>query len=172
MAGLSDLTLTSLHLEVAMLKMDLRSFLPYLKISGLYDLEGVALGVFPLFGSGPYDVEVFDLVMLGGGDLDLDASGQYLQMTSLLMDTNFTTLAVNFENLLGGGDFGETINAILSQLGASIFDQVKPLVIRLLSDGIVRVVNDALSRFPLVPPTTASPSVGAAGVRPEILQRA
>ena len=50
--------------------------------------------------------------------------------------------------------------------------QVKPLVIRLLSDGIVRVVNDALSRFPLVPPTTASPSVGAAGVRPEILQRA
>ena len=63
-----------------MLKMDLRSFLPYLKISGLYDLEGVALGVFPLFGSGPYDVEVFDLVMLGGGDLDLDASGQYLQV--------------------------------------------------------------------------------------------
>jgi hypothetical protein len=40
------------------------------------------------------------------------------------MDANFTTMAFNFENLLGGGDLGATINEIMGQLGSSIFEQV------------------------------------------------
>jgi hypothetical protein len=42
------------------------------------------------------------------------------------MDANFTTMAFNFENLLGGGDLGATINEIMGQLGSSIFEQVGP----------------------------------------------
>ena len=60
--------------------MDLRSILPYLKISGGYNIDGIMLGVFPVFGDGPFTIELFDLVMLGGGDLDIDPSGKYLQV--------------------------------------------------------------------------------------------
>jgi hypothetical protein len=60
--------------------MDLRSILPYLKISGQYSIDGIMLGVFPIFGDGPFTVELFDLVMLGGGDLDIDPTGKYLQV--------------------------------------------------------------------------------------------
>ena len=40
------------------------------------------------------------------------------------MDTNFTTMVVDFENLLGGGDLGDTLNLIMTNLGTSVFNQV------------------------------------------------
>lgn len=40
------------------------------------------------------------------------------------MDTNFTTMVVDFENLMGGGDLGDTLNAIMTNLGTTIFNQV------------------------------------------------
>ncbi len=46
------------------------------------------------------------------------------QLTSLEMDATFTTMVVYFENLLGGGDLGDTINDIISELGMAIFELV------------------------------------------------
>ncbi|XP_046442167.1 uncharacterized protein LOC124192739 [Daphnia pulex] len=146
---LSTLTVTTLHIDLNAFRMDLRSFMPYMKIDGLYDLEGIALVVFPLYGNGPYRIEVFDVNMLGGGSLGLDETGNYLQLTSLEMDATFTTMVVYFENLLGGGDLGDTINDIISELGMAIFELVKPVFIEALTTGIMKVVNDALSHYPI-----------------------
>lgn len=46
------------------------------------------------------------------------------------MDANFTTMVVNFENILGGGDLGDTVNDIVSALGKAIFDKVSSLFSR------------------------------------------
>lgn len=43
-------------------------------------MEGVMLTVLPIYGNGPYWLEVFDVVMLGGGSLALDETGNYLQV--------------------------------------------------------------------------------------------
>ena len=40
------------------------------------------------------------------------------------MDATFTTMVVYFEKLLGGGDLGDTINDIISELGMAIFEIV------------------------------------------------
>ena len=52
----------------------------HVKIDGLYDLEGIVLTVFPLYGNGPYRLEIFDINMLGGGSMGLDETGNYLQV--------------------------------------------------------------------------------------------
>jgi len=64
------------------------------------------------------------------------------------MDTNFTTMVVDFENLLGGGDLGDTLNLIMTNLGTSVFNQIKPFVIDVLSADIIKVVNLVLSHLP------------------------
>jgi len=151
--GLSSLTLTTLHLDLASVSMDLRSILPYLKIYGYYNISGVFLTVFPVYGNGPFTVELFDVVMLGGGSLGLDDSG-HLQLTSLVMDANYTTMAFNFENLLGGGDLGTTLNGIIGQLSGNIWDMLKPSIIEALVNGIITVVNNALSNLAVTPPPT------------------
>lgn len=51
-----------------------------MQIDGLYNLEGIALAVFPLYGDGPYRVEIFEVNMLGGGSMGLDETGNYLQV--------------------------------------------------------------------------------------------
>ena len=33
-------------------------------------------------------------------------------------------MVVDFENLMGGGDLGDTLNAIMTNLGTTIFNQV------------------------------------------------
>lgn len=50
------------------------------QIDGLYNLEGIALTVFPLYGDGPYRLEIFEVNMLGGGSMGLDETGNYLQV--------------------------------------------------------------------------------------------
>lgn len=147
--GLSLLTVTSLHLDLSALTMDLRAFMPYLKIDGDYSLNGIVLTVFPIYGDGPFYVQVFDVTMAGNGSLGLDETGNYVQLTSLNMDATFATMVVNFENLLGGGDLGDTLNSIMSALGVAIYEKVKPIVIESLTQGIITVVNDALSRYPI-----------------------
>lgn len=144
---LSQLRLTSLHLDLNALKMDLRSILPYLKISGNYSLNGKIFKIFPLYGDGPFSVEAFDLVMMGGGSLGFDTA-RHVQLTSIVMDTNFTTMVVDFENLLGGGDLGDTLNEIVTDLGTLVFNEVKPYVIDILSSSIIKVVNAALAQLP------------------------
>lgn len=42
------------------------------------------------------------------------------------MDANFGTLLAYFDNLLGGGDLGDTLSEIISMLGTSIFNLVNP----------------------------------------------
>nr|CAH0098060.1 unnamed protein product [Daphnia galeata] len=153
---LSSLTVTTLHIDLNQFRMDLRSYMSYMKIDGLYDLEGIAGVVFPIYGNGPYRIEVFDVNMFGGGSLGLDETGNYLQLTSLEMDATFTTMVVYFENLLGGGDLGDTINDIISELGMAIFEIVKPIFIESLTTGIMKVVNDALSHYPIGNLTSAA----------------
>lgn len=144
---LSQLTLTSLNLDFHALVMDLRSILPSLKISGSYKLKGNILKIFPLYGDGAFLIQPLNLVMLGGGSLAVDNQG-HVQLTSIAMDTNFTTMVVDFENLLGGGDLGDTLNLIMTNLGTSVFNQIKPFVIDVLSADIIKVVNLVLSHLP------------------------
>jgi len=144
---LSQLALTSLNLDFHALVMDLRSILPSLKISGSYKLKGNILKIFPLYGDGAFLIQPLNLVMLGGGSLAVDNQG-HVQLTSIAMDTNFTTMVVDFENLLGGGDLGDTLNLIMTNLGTSVFNQIKPFIIDVLSADIIKVVNLVLSHLP------------------------
>lgn len=143
---LSKLTVTSLHIDLDHLHMEMRAFLPYLTTDGSYSLDGLFMKVFPLYGDGPFKIELFDLTMMGAGSIAVDDT-RHLQLTSLAMDLDFTTIIVDFENIMGGGDFGDTINGILTNLGKTIIDQVKPTIIGYLTNGIITVVNDALSKL-------------------------
>jgi hypothetical protein len=43
----------------------------------------------------------------------------------LNIDASFSSINIHFDNLVGGGDFGEVINQIISLLGNNIWDMVK-----------------------------------------------
>ena len=58
---------------------------------------------------------------------------------------DFTDITVHLDNLVGGGNFGETINNILNLLGPMIWDLVKGYLFPFLDEILLKVLNDALA---------------------------
>ena len=58
---------------------------------------------------------------------------------------DFDDIAIHLDDLVGGGNFGETINNILNLLGPMIWDLVKGYLFPLLDDILLKVLNDALA---------------------------
>ena len=58
---------------------------------------------------------------------------------------DFTDITVHLDNLVGGGNFGETINNILNLLGPMIWDLVKGYLFLFLDEILLKVLNDALA---------------------------
>ena len=48
----------------------------------------------------------------------------FLQVTGLDLNADFDGAVLHLDNLLGGGDFGETINQLLSALAPMIWNEV------------------------------------------------
>ena len=59
-----------------------------------------------------------------GADEYTDLSSKTLKVGLLNTDVTFTNINVHFDNLVGGGDFGEVINMVISSLGNKIWDMV------------------------------------------------
>ena len=57
------------------------------------------------------------------GGLLITADG-FLQVSGLEMDANFQSANLHLDNLLGGGDFGENINNLLTALAPTIWNEV------------------------------------------------
>jgi len=66
------------------------------QIDGDYSLNGIVLTVFPIYGDGPFYVQVFDVTMAGNGSLGLDETGNYVQvLKSSLLNTEYTTTTMS-----------------------------------------------------------------------------
>jgi hypothetical protein len=103
------------------------------------------LGLFPLYGSGGMFIELGDLDITATADLALNAEG-YLQIkdNGLKLGATFGHIELHLDNLLGGGDFGEVINQLLSALGPTLWDLLDDDLFNIINDALTGVINSAL----------------------------
>ena len=71
-------------------------------------------------------LELNELSLDAQGGLLITADG-FLQVTGLKMDAKFQSAVLHLDNLLGGGDFGENINNLLTALAPSIWNEVSKI---------------------------------------------
>ena len=89
----------------------------------MYSLDGTIFSLLPLYGNGDMYIELTGLTLNANPGIKIDTEG-YMQVTSLALGADFEGIVLHLDNLLGGGDFGETINNLLSVLGPQIWDLV------------------------------------------------
>lgn len=155
-ATIDDLVVTNLasfetrvaHVDLELLSLDLELFVPLLRADAIYSLDGVIFSIFPVFGEGAMFLEINELDLTAKAALTLSEEG-FIQVGLLNIDATFGSINVHFDNLVGGGDFGEVINQIISLLGKQIWDLVKPSVLTEVSNALMGVLNDALSKCSL-----------------------
>lgn len=88
-----------------------------------YNLTGLIMGLFPLYGDGDIWLEIYDLDIHAKAAVILNTEG-YVEITEMELSANFSSIKTHLDNLLGGGNFGESVNNLLNLLGDYIWDLV------------------------------------------------
>jgi hypothetical protein len=131
---------TYVHVDFDADEMHLNLHFLDIRIDGNYWCEGIAMVIFPIFGDGPFyiNIETIDTVGLGGIMVTED---DHLQITTLKLDLTYESLDIFFDNFLGGGSFGEEVNEAISVLADTIVQEVLPL----LNSAILPALQDFLN---------------------------
>merc|ERR1711936_480931 len=140
--GIPDLGIPPLDPEGLGLELNLT--LADLRGDATYSADGTALGIFPIYGDGPMYLELFGVTLHAKAAVLINADG-FVEITEMDIAADFTDIKVHLDNLVGGGNFGETINNILNLLGPMIWDLVKGYLFPFLDEILLKVLNDALA---------------------------
>merc|ERR1712241_313141 len=131
------------HLDLESLSLSLELGINDLRGDAIYNLTGNILGLIPLYGDGAIWLEIYDLDLSASAAVIINEQG-FVRVTTMTLSAAFSSIKIHLENLLGGGNFGESVNNLLNLLGDYIWDQLKDILFPLLDDVLRKVINDAL----------------------------
>merc|ERR1711935_104915 len=146
--NLASFETTNVHLDPVGLSLELELLIPLLRGDAVYSLDGNILSIFPLFGDGPMYIELSGLAIKGAAGVTIDGEGK-VQVTDLTLGADFQGAVIHLDNLVGGGDFGDVINNLLSALAPTIWDQFKDFVFDDLNKLLTSIINNELGKCPI-----------------------
>jgi len=122
--------------------MDMAFDMPEFYVGGNYDVSGLALLLFPIYGRGPFTVRVGGLKIEGGGQMAVNLAGE-LSLKALDFNVSLTEIHAQFEGLLGG-DLGDVIIEIVNSLALDVFNAVWRILRETLMSTLLTFVNAQL----------------------------
>jgi len=131
------------HMDLESLGLDLELTIANLRGDAIYSMDGSIAGILPLYGDGPMWLEIHGLDLIAAASIMINEEG-FVEIVDMNLDAKFTEIKIHLDNLLGGGNFGETINNMLNLLGGFIWDQLKGILIPELNKVLKEFINDAL----------------------------
>merc|ERR1719192_550943 len=141
--NLSTFETKQAHLDLESLSLSLELGISDLRGDAIYNLTGNILGLIPLYGNGDIWLEIYDLDLFASAAVLINEQG-FVRVTQMDVSANFTSIKIHLDNLLGGGNFGESVNNLLNLLGDYIWEQLKVILFPLLESVLTDVINDAL----------------------------
>jgi len=146
--GMSKFETQKVDADLQNLRLTLSLFVPRVAGNAVYDLDGKIFSIIPVYGKGKATVQLVDLVASGSAALTITTDG-HLQATEFDVNPSFGGIAVNLENILGGGNLGQVVNGVVNMLGKTLFDKFQPEIRKALNKLIIGEVNKALRKVKL-----------------------
>ena len=111
-----------------------------LKITGNYTLEGTAISILPVNGDGNFSIAIKGadisaityMIMNTKGQTDEDK--KKIIMKNLDAQVGYKDLDFQFENLMGGGVVGSTVNLVINAMGEAIIESQRQMLIDILKE--------------------------------------
>ena len=125
------------HFGLKDIKISLR-FGGNLKIMGNYTLKGQAIGILPVSGDGDFSIAIDKteismityLIMNEKGTTEEDK--KKIVVKNLDAQVGYKALDFKFENLMGGGIVGSTVNMVINAMGEGIIESQRQMLIKAL----------------------------------------
>ena len=127
------------HFGLKDIKVSLR-FGGNLKITGNYTLKGQAIGILPVTGDGDFTIAI------NGAEISAityavmnqkgknEAEKKKLIVKNLDAQVGYKELDFKFENLMGGGIVGSTVNLVINAMGEGIIESQRQMLISILKN--------------------------------------
>ncbi|XP_045612996.1 uncharacterized protein [Procambarus clarkii] len=127
-------------------KLDVDLRLEDFRIEGQYDVDGTALAIFPVFGSGGYSLDVNEAQAVVAAKISYNPISDHASVKNLQIDIAFESLDLVMECILGCGDMADLINSLASEIAPAIFNAVweviDPILTSALEDGINEILKN------------------------------
>ncbi|XP_069174458.1 uncharacterized protein [Procambarus clarkii] len=140
--NLSNFSIDLVDSNLLFLKVDIVLGLQLLDIDGAYDIFG-AIGIFPIFGDGPFRLDAFDSNLSIEVALGVDEYDE-LGVSELTIYADFNTTEVDFENVMGGGNMADFVNGVLSSLAPDILRALEDEYMPLMEEALKHEINTIL----------------------------
>ncbi|XP_063592834.1 uncharacterized protein LOC134769954 [Penaeus indicus] len=128
-------------------KFDIEFRLQNFHMDGYYDVDGLALSLFPIFGNGGFRIDTYESGFTGGAKISYNPISDHASLKDLSLDIFFSTMELEMECILGCGDMSDIINGAASEIAPfmfnAIWDYISPILSTALQDGI----NDILKNI-------------------------
>ncbi|KAG1652342.1 hypothetical protein GQR58_026371 [Nymphon striatum] len=135
--GLSKFQIQKLHLNLNRLQFEFGLRIPKLTIKGRYTLNGKVVKIFPIYGNGKYSVTVRNLKISTHVKVTIANNGRGTLVEPPRLDVSFSSVSVNFENLLGG--LSNVLNGIINALAKPVFKKFEPNLMKSLKKALFKV---------------------------------
>lgn len=117
--------------------------LPEVTIIGYYNLNGMLLKIFPLYGNGNFEINATEVCIAGKGQLHF--TNETLQMSLLKLDLSWHQISMSLENFLKGGDFSDVLQRVVPGVGKDVFLAYKPFILEKLECALTNKINEKLN---------------------------
>ena len=127
------------HFGLKDIKVSLR-FGGDLKIIGNYTLQGQAIGILPVSGDGDFSIAIngaeisaitYAIMNEKGNN---EAEKKKIIVKNLDAQVGYKELDFKFENLMGGGIVGSTVNLVINAMGEAIIESQRQMLITVLKN--------------------------------------
>ncbi|KAG8188797.1 hypothetical protein JTE90_009189 [Oedothorax gibbosus] len=129
--GLKSFQVDRLAINLSEMNLSAEFSVPMLSIVGDYFLDGTVTFL-PISGEGPFYMNLSSIVLKGHSIIRPTQDGK-LEMGTVKMDSDVGQIALQFENLMGGGTWGSISNSLLNQLSELILGELKPSLLMTMS---------------------------------------
>lgn len=160
--GIANMVLRMRHInitgiskfQIRLLKADLEKgftnfsiAVPELTADGYCYMDGRILGIFPITGDGPFNIHVTQVSIDGYGNLNMSAGGDYsVYMNNLLLNLTFGSIDVEFESLLGGGRWAQTLVKLITGLAPKLFMYFHEEAMVEINKALLTLINKELEK--------------------------
>ncbi|XP_054708722.1 uncharacterized protein LOC129218468 [Uloborus diversus] len=139
---LSKFNVTNLKPDLENFYLDLNLTLPELMVNGNYSVNGRLVKIFPIYGQGKFELNASKIHVFGMGQLGFAEDS--LEMRLLKLNLQWESLSLFMENFLGGGNFSETLQRVITGVGKDVFERYKPIILEKLEQALTNIINEKL----------------------------
>ncbi|XP_049854911.1 uncharacterized protein LOC126335552 [Schistocerca gregaria] len=138
--GISSMRARQLRLRPLSSRVDFELLFPSVSATGNYRMNGTFANSIHAFGEGPFNITVKDLNATGF--VIVTPEGDHLKVKDVFVEVNLTSLQMDLQGLLGGGETGRLLSAAIGDAAPRLLQEQREDATRYIS----AFVRDALDR--------------------------